>query len=73
MYFRDHAPPHFHAIYGDFDAVIEIATGDIIIGELPRRAEKLTMEWTLLHQDELTANWNAAQVGDPLTPIDPLD
>jgi hypothetical protein len=73
MYFRDHAPPHFHAIYGENDAMIDIATGDIIRGELPRRAAKLAMEWTLLHRAELNANWTAALVGDELTPIAPLD
>jgi hypothetical protein len=23
MYYRDHAPPHFHAIYGDYEATID--------------------------------------------------
>ena len=27
MYYRDHAPPHFHAIYGEYDAEVEIDTG----------------------------------------------
>jgi hypothetical protein len=30
MYYRDHAPPHFHAIYGEFDAEISIATTEIV-------------------------------------------
>jgi len=38
MYYRDHAPPHFHAIYGEDEAAIEIATGTILAGSLPRRA-----------------------------------
>ena len=24
MYFNDHPPPHFHAIYGEYEAVIAI-------------------------------------------------
>ena len=27
MYYRDHAPPHFHAEYGEYEVTIEIATG----------------------------------------------
>jgi hypothetical protein len=26
FYYRDHPPTHFHAIYGDFEALIEIET-----------------------------------------------
>lgn len=29
MYYRDHAPPHFHAEYGDFEIVVEIASGNV--------------------------------------------
>jgi hypothetical protein len=28
MYFRDHAPPHFHAIYGRYDAEVEGETAE---------------------------------------------
>lgn len=38
MYYQDHAPPHFHAIYGEHEAEIEIATGGVLHGYLPRRA-----------------------------------
>jgi len=27
MFFDDHHPPHFHAIYSDFEALIEINPG----------------------------------------------
>lgn len=37
MYCRDHAPPHFHAIYGDFEITVEIASG-AVNGDFPRRA-----------------------------------
>ena len=29
FYYREHPPPHFHAIYGEHEALIEIETGDI--------------------------------------------
>src|SRR6476661_6598087 len=37
MYFSDHAPPHFHAVYAGEEAVIMIATGEILRGRLPDR------------------------------------
>jgi hypothetical protein len=45
MFFNDHAPPHFHARYGEFEAMIEIDTLAIIEGQLPLRALKLVREW----------------------------
>lgn len=73
MYYRDHAPPHFHAIYGEHEAVIEIATTKIMDGSLPRRALKMVVEWTKEHRAELEENWSRAQAAQPLQPIDPLD
>jgi hypothetical protein len=35
---NDHAPPHFHARYGEFEATIDLGTLDVIQGQLPRRA-----------------------------------
>jgi hypothetical protein len=43
IYYRDHNPPHFHAIYGESEAIIEISTGGILEGRLPRRAAKLVL------------------------------
>lgn len=72
MYWRDHAPPHFHAIYGDDEAQILIGDGSVLAGSLPRRAANLVGEWARLHHDELLANWGRAQATDPLVPIDGL-
>lgn len=35
MYFDDHPPPHFHARYGEHEAQILIANGDVLHGWLP--------------------------------------
>jgi hypothetical protein len=55
--FVDHAPPHFHATYGGRESQVEIATGDIIGGSLPRRAVALVKELAELHRAELQDNW----------------
>jgi len=73
IYYRDHPPPHFHAFYGDSEAIVEIETGAIIEGSLPRRASKLIAEWSSLHRAELIVDWELAESLQPLVPIDPLD
>lgn len=32
FYFNEHAPPHFHAIYGDDEAIYEIQTLRVYAG-----------------------------------------
>lgn len=73
MYFLDHAPPHFHAIYGRYDAEVAISTSDIIKGTLPGRAERLVREWSEQHRRELEENWDLARAHQPLKPIPPLE
>jgi hypothetical protein len=73
LYYKDHAPPHFHAIYGEDEVVIEIATGKVMAGSIPKRAAKLVDEWWRAHQAELLVDWNLATTGQPLNPVLPLD
>ena len=35
MYFNDHAPPHFHAFYGEHEVLVSITTLAVIAGKLP--------------------------------------
>ena len=72
MYFSDHPPPHFHARYGEFQAQIEIDTGAMLDGFLPRRAAGMVQEWAMLHTAELAANWERAKSQEPLVSIEPL-
>lgn len=73
MYFNDHVPPHFHAMYAGSEATINIETGEIINGELPRRAYRLVREWVKMNREELQANWELARQPAPLNQIKPLD
>lgn len=73
MYYDDHNPPHFHAYYGDYEAIIAISTLEIIEGSLPRRAKMLTVEWALEHRDELLEDWRMAEQHLPLKKIKPLE
>jgi hypothetical protein len=72
FYYRDHPPMHFHAIYAEYEALIEIETGNIHEGFLPKKALELVNEWRLLHLEELKGAWQKSRQEIPLTPIDPL-
>ena len=72
MYYRDHAPPHFHAIYGDAEVTVEINSG-VVHGDFPRRALAHVLEWSNLHRQELIEVWNLARASRPLPRIDPLE
>jgi hypothetical protein len=37
MYYRDHEPAHFHALYADCEITVAIETG-VVDGRFPRRA-----------------------------------
>ncbi|MEO5328148.1 MAG: DUF4160 domain-containing protein [Magnetococcus sp. THC-1_WYH] len=72
MFLDDHAPPHFHATYGEFTAIIDIQALEVTKGNLPRRARELVLDWTELHQDELLRNWELCQQHESPHAIEPL-
>ena len=57
MFWAEHAPPHFHALYAEYEAQINIQTLEIIKGELPKRALALVFEWANEHRSELMEDW----------------
>lgn len=73
LYYRDHLPPHFHAIYAQYEAVIAIADGRRLRGSLPPRAQALVREWARRYRTELECDWELARSEEPLVPIPPLE
>lgn len=73
MYFDDHAPPHFHALYGGDEALVGIESLAVLHGSLPPRARGLMVEWASLRQGKLREAWErAANLEHPGT-IAPLE
>ncbi len=72
MFYKDHAPPHFYAIYGEYEITVEIDSG-VINGRFPKRALRLVLEWLELHKDELLENWRLVEEKKPLKKIAPLE
>lgn len=73
MFWADHAPPHFHALYSEFEALINIQTMDVYEGRLPRRALALVLEWAALHRTELMEDWKLCAAKKMPRKIDPLE
>ena len=73
MYHRDHPPAHFHARYGEDEAIYEISTQFLLKGHLPRRIHAQVVEWARLHAVELEANWQRARQRLELQRIEPLE
>ena len=74
MYIRgEHNPPHFHAIYAEHEAQIDIQTLQVIEGKLPRRALVMVLEWANEHRDELMEDWNLCRAKQLPKPIKPLE
>jgi hypothetical protein len=72
MFYREHGPPHFHAVYGDFEITVEIETG-VVNGRFPKRALSHVMDWRDMHKDELLEDWRLASLRQPLKKIEPLE
>jgi hypothetical protein len=72
MFWADHAPPHFHALYAEHEALINIKTLEILKGELPKRALALVLEWASEHRAELMEDWELCAAMQTPKKIAPL-
>ncbi len=73
MYWREHEPPHFHAAYGEVEALVSIQTLEVLLGVLSRRALALVLEWANDHRAELPENWQLCRGKGLPEPIPPLE
>jgi len=72
MFYRDHEPAHFHAVYGEYQITVGIEEG-VVKGEFPRRALRHVLEWYELNKVDLAENWKRAKESQPLQRIPPLE
>lgn len=72
IHVNDHPPPHFHAEYAEYEALINIETLTVIAGYLPARVLSLTMKWASLHQNDLRNLWIRARNRESLDKLAPL-
>lgn len=68
----EHNPPHFHAYYQKYKAIININKCEITGGNLPPRQTKLVLAWAEIHKEDLLADWKLASEGQLPFNIEPL-
>ena len=54
---KEHEPPHIHAISQDYDVPVSIATGEVMVGDFPKKARAMVKEFVLKNQRELEEMW----------------
>ena len=72
MYYDDHNPPHFHAKYGEYKALVDIKKSRIMKGFMPSSQVKLVLAWSIIHKEELMNDWELAKMMEELEKIEPL-
>ncbi len=73
MYYDDHNPPHFHALYGGAEAEIGINPVSLLRGNIQRRALSMVIEWAAARQRELLDDWDLLHRDEAPRRIAPLD
>jgi hypothetical protein len=73
MFYGDHPPPHFHAVYQDEQVQVDINTLEVIEGHMSRRGLALVLEWAALHREELHRAWEQASTNQEPSKIPPLE
>lgn len=63
LYFDDHLPPHFHAIYGEFEVLLTIPTLTTYAGKIPSRQLKKVKQWAAIHIAQLQEIWDQLSGG----------
>ena len=71
MYFQqaEHNPPHIHAIYNGYSAIIDIQSTDVLSGQLQVKALVLVKEWITIYKQELLDMWET-QIFKTLPPLE---
>ena len=57
IYPKDHLPPHLHAIFAEYEAMISIVTGDVLEGSLPRTKQKAVQDWLAANREHVAHVW----------------
>ncbi len=58
IFYYDHSPPHFHAIYNEFEELITIQDLETLRGEIPSRQKRKLMIWAHTNKEFLIVKWN---------------
>lgn len=65
--------PHFHALYGEHEVLINSTSLEVIKGTMPRRALSLVLEWAFEYRSELLEDWELCDQHKTPKKIPPLE
>jgi hypothetical protein len=57
MYFENHNPPHVHVVGRDFEMLVSIRGGSVLIGDAPARVRRTALRWIADRREMLLAKW----------------
>ncbi len=63
MFWNDHAPPHFHALYAEDEALIDIGTLQVLEGHLRSSSEAVAHKHLRAARNRLS--WNGPRPTKP--------
>jgi hypothetical protein len=72
MNFNDHNPPHVHIKFNDIDCSVMIQTGEILIGQLPKKQLLMIQAWIEMHKNSLIFMWNNRMEEGTIFKLPPL-
>jgi hypothetical protein len=61
MYANDHPPAHFHALFAEYRAVIDIGTLKLVRGQLPSAKRGAIVKWAAPRRAKLLHAWDMTQ------------
>ena len=70
MYFKpkEHEPSHIHAIYGEYMGEFNLRTHEMMVGDLPAKAQALVREWLDANDEALQRMWDTQRI-ESLPPL----
>ena len=61
MYANDHPPVHFHVLFAEHRAVIDVDTLKLIRGQLPSAKHRAIVKWAAPRRAKLLQAWDTTQ------------
>lgn len=68
IYSREHLPAHIHAKYNEYEALVNIRTGEIFRGSLPAKKLRVVQDWLNEENRRELVEKNFYELNPKLTP-----
>ena len=53
VYSNDHVPPHIHALFGEYEILIDIREITLIKGDMPNSKRRVALDYVNMNQEDL--------------------